>query len=139
MDTDCSKCGAHLAMAWTFCPHCGASIVHEVHPGEHQHHPARGAFGGLYYGLIAAPILIIPGVLLCLLGWGIFLGVPMIVLGIMAPLLGPVLGMGEHKGKCPSCGTRMISLDDGKAHECPVCCEKFAIGEHHVAGSKVSS
>ena len=101
MDTDCSKCGTHLAMAWTFCPHCGASIVHAVHPSEHQHHPARGAFGGLYYGLIAAPILIIPGVLLCLLGWGIFLGVPMIMLGIMAPLLGPVLGMGEHKGKCP--------------------------------------
>jgi tRNA(Ile2) C34 agmatinyltransferase TiaS len=64
----------------------------------------------------------------------------MIVLGVMAPLLGPVLGMGEHKGKCPSCGTRMISVDDGKAHECPVCCEKFAIVEHHgVAGFKASS
>ena len=44
-------------------------------------------------------------------------GVPMILLGIMAPLLGPMLGMGEHRGKCPFCGTRMISVDDGKAHE----------------------
>jgi predicted RNA-binding Zn-ribbon protein involved in translation (DUF1610 family) len=136
MDTNCSKCGTHLATSWTFCPHCGASIVHEVHPSEHQHHPARGAFGGLYFGLVAAPILIFPGVLLCLLGWGIFLGVPMIVLGVLAPLLGPVMGMSEHKGKCPSCGTRMISMDDGKAHECPVCCEKFAIGDGEVARAR---
>jgi hypothetical protein len=134
MDTNCSKCGTHLASPWIFCPHCGTAVAHEAHPSGHQHHPARGAFGGLYLGLIAAPILIIPGVLLCLLGWGIFFGVPMIVLGIMAPLLGPVVGMGEHRGKCPSCGTRMISVDDGRRHECPVCSEKFAIGDGEAAG-----
>jgi len=129
MDTNCSKCGTHLASSWMYCPLCGIAVVQEARRSEHQHHPARGAFGGLYLGLIAAPILIIPGVLLCLLGWGIFFGVPMIVLGILAPLLGPVLGMGEHRGKCPSCGTRMISVDDGKTHECPMCSEKFAIGD----------
>jgi hypothetical protein len=90
----------------------------------------------LYLGLIAFPILVIPGVLLCLLGWGIFLGVPMIALGILAPLLGPLAGMGEHRGKCPSCGTRMISVDDGKAHECPMCSERFAIGDHAPASSR---
>ena len=136
MDTNCSKCGAHLASAWNFCPRCGSTVVHEVHPREHQHHPARGAFGGLYYGLIAAPILIIPGVLLCLLGWGIFFGVPMIVLGIMAPLMGPVLGMGEHKGECPSCGTLMISIADSREHECPVCSKKFAIEDADVARAR---
>lgn len=134
MNTNCSKCGTHLALSWTFCPHCGASIVHESHPEGHQHHPARGAFGGLYFGLVAAPILIFPGILLCLLGWGIFLGVPMIVLGILAPLYGPVMGMSEHRGKCPSCGTRMVSIEDGKSHECPVCSEKFAIGDVHSVG-----
>ena len=129
MDTNCAKCGTHVASSWTFCPHCGAAIVHEVHANGHQHHPPRGAFGGLYFGIVAAPILIFPGVLLCLLGWGLFLGVPMIVLGVLAPLYGPVVGMSEHKGKCPSCRTRMISFDDGKTHECPVCCAKFAIGD----------
>ena len=136
MNTNCSKCGSHLAASWTFCPECGTSIAHEVHQRDHQHHPARGAFGGLYFGLVAAPILIFPGVLLCLLGWGIFLGVPMIVLGVIAPLLGPVMGMTEHRGKCPACGTRMISVDDGKAHECPVCCEKFAIGDGEIARAR---
>ena len=135
MEANCVKCGIHLASTWGFCPQCGSAVVHEILPAEHQHHPARGAFGGLYYGLIAAPILIIPGILLCLLGWGIFLGVPMIVLGVLAPLYGPMVGMGEHKGKCPSCGTRMVSVDDAKEHECPVCSRKFAIVDHHgVAG-----
>jgi len=73
--------------------------------------------------------------LLCLLGWGIFLGVPMIVLGVLAPLFGPMVGMSEHRGKCPSCGTRMISIDDAKEHECPVCSKKFAIMDHHSVAS----
>ncbi len=137
MNTNCSKCGTHLSSPWSFCPQCGTAVAHEVHLREHEHHPARGAFGGLYFGLVAAPILIIPGILLCLLGWGIFFGVPMIVLGILAPLYGPVVGMGEHRGKCPSCGTRMISMDDAKEHECPVCTKKFAITDHDgVAGAR---
>ena len=135
MDANCSKCGTHLASSWSFCPQCGTHVAHEILASEHQHHPARGAFGGLYIGLIAAPILIIPGILLCLLGWGIFFGVPMIVLGILAPLYGPVVGMGEHRGKCPSCGTRMISIADTKEHECPVCNKKFAIEDPAMTAS----
>jgi tRNA(Ile2) C34 agmatinyltransferase TiaS len=45
------------------------------------------------------------------------------------------VGMGEHKGRCPSCGTRMISVDDAKEHECPVCSKKFAIVDHHGVAS----
>ena len=84
------------------------------------------------FGLIVAPILIFPGVLLCLLGWGIFLGVPMIMLGILAPLAGPVFGIGEHLGKCPACGTRVVGVTDGKGHSCPVCNAVFDI-EHNAA------
>ena len=89
--------------------------------------PSKGAFGGMYIGLIAAPILIMTGVMLSLTGWGVFFGVPFILLGIMAPLYGPLVGMREHRGRCPSCGTRMISIADAKEHECPVCTKKFAI------------
>ena len=132
MDANCAKCGMHLETSWGFCPHCGIGIKHEAHPREHENHPARGAFGGLFYGLIAMPILIIPGILLCLLGWGIFFGVPMIVLGILAPLLGPVLGMGEHRAKCPGCGMKVITRSDGKLHHCPSCNESFAVGQDGV-------
>lgn len=132
MDANCSKCGVQLAPSWTFCPHCGTGIKHEVHVHDHQRHPARGAFGGMIYGLIAAPVLIIPGILLCLLGWGIFFGVPMIVLGIMAPILGPVFGMGEHRAKCPACGTVVLTVADGKVHNCPTCNERFALDSEGV-------
>jgi len=136
MDANCSKCGVHLASSWIFCPHCGTTVAHEVHPRDHQHHPARGAFGGMVYGLIAAPVLIFPGILLCLLGWGIFLGVPMIVLGLLAPLAGPVFGMGEHRAKCPACGTTVLTVADGKVHSCPTCNERFALdGEGVVKAS----
>jgi predicted amidophosphoribosyltransferase len=133
MDANCSKCGSHIATMWGFCPHCGNQIKHEVHPQDHEHHPARGAFGGMFYGLIAAPILIFPGIMLCLLGWGIFFGVPMIVLGLLAPLAGPIFGMNEHRAKCPSCGTHVLTLADGKTHRCPTCSESFAVGKVETA------
>ena len=128
MDAHCQKCGLVLAAMWSFCPQCGAAVEHEKQaPRQHQPVSSKGAFSGMYIGLIAAPILIISGVMLCLTGWGIFFGVPFILLGILAPLYGPIVGMGEHRGKCPSCGTRMISIADSKEHECPVCNKKFAI------------
>lgn len=134
MDAHCVKCGMVLVVAWQFCPQCGAAIEHEENgPREHRPAPLRGAFGGMYIGLIAAPILIISGVMLCLTGWGVFFGVPFILLGILAPLYGPLVGMSEHRGKCPSCGTRMISIADSKEHECPVCNKKFAIEDHELA------
>jgi DNA-directed RNA polymerase subunit RPC12/RpoP len=129
MDARCAKCEMVLAPAWSFCPQCGASIVHEKHEITHQPVPARGAFSGMYIGLIAAPILIVSGVMLCLTGWGVFFGVPFILLGILAPLFGPIVGMGEHLGKCPDCGTRMISVADSKEHECPVCNKKFSVAD----------
>lgn len=111
MSMHCMKCETEMASSWGFCPHCGATVQHAAHLAPQQQHiPARGAFGGLFYGMIAAPILIFPGIMLCLLGWGIFIGVPMIAVGILAPLAGPLFGMGEHKGKCPVCGLSLIHI-----------------------------
>jgi predicted amidophosphoribosyltransferase len=132
MDATCSNCKAQLPSShWSFCPHCGTAVTHEApQPQEHRRHPARGAFGGLVYGLIAAPILIIAGVMICLTGWGIFFGVPVILLGILAPLAGPIFGMSEHTAKCPACGTRVLTLADGKMHACPTCMAQFAVDAH---------
>jgi hypothetical protein len=130
MDARCLRCGMIQTSAWNYCPQCGLRMAHESPaPTAHQHAPSKGAFSGMYVGLVAAPILIISGVMLCLTGWGVFFGVPFILLGILAPLYGPLVGMGEHSGKCPSCASRMISIADSKKHECPVCNQKFAIEE----------
>jgi hypothetical protein len=96
----------------------------------------EGAFSGMTLGMIAAPLMIIVGIMLCLTGWGLFLGVPVIVGGILAPLAGPIFGMGGHKGKCPSCGMRVVTVADGRVHHCPGCSKEFAVEEDSVMGTR---
>jgi predicted RNA-binding Zn-ribbon protein involved in translation (DUF1610 family) len=138
MTNQCSNCEMRLAQSWTFCPHCGVAIVHETqHHEMHNIEPTplpqktsvKGGFGGLLVGLVITPVCIIVGTLLCLTGLGALLGVPMIIGGIIAPLAGSIFGLGEHRGKCPSCGTRVISFTDGLSHDCPTCNKEFAIGQ----------
>jgi RNA polymerase subunit RPABC4/transcription elongation factor Spt4 len=134
MNSPCTKCGTLLETSWSYCPKCGLGFTGpapaQPEHAEHEKSSVPGAFGGLLFGVIAAPVLIIFGTLLCLTGLGAFLGVPMILAGIVAPLLGPVLGLGEHSVRCPWCHTREITVADGKVHYCPNCDKEFALGEH---------
>ena len=71
----CLKCGNQIVEPWSFCPHCGTAVHAAVRQDAHtaslqEHVPARGAFGGLAVGLVAAPILLIAGTMVCLTGWG---------------------------------------------------------------------
>ncbi len=100
----CAKCGERLDAEWAFCARCGAKITGptaEIAPAGHDHEPApvKGVFSGAMFGLIVAPIALVFGVLLCLTGLGMVVGIPVIVLGILAPLAGPLLGMGAAKDK----------------------------------------
>ncbi len=135
MNAPCIKCGTTLQNNWGFCPQCGLTASREVRPhaepAVREKSSVPGAFGGLVFGVIAAPVLIILGTLLCLTGLGAFLGVPMIIVAIIAPLAGPLLGIGEHKVRCPSCNTREITIADGQLHYCPNCSKEFAVGERH--------
>lgn len=138
MNTQC-KCGTSLENSWSFCPKCGVAVTHKAQspaaPAEHEKSSVPGAFGGLLFGVIAAPILLIVGIMLCLTGLGAFLGVPMIVAAIFAPLAGPLLGLGEHQVRCPYCNTREITIADNQLHYCPNCDKEFAVGEHHQLAS----
>lgn len=104
MANACANCGRGLEAGWDFCAHCGAKAEAagaEIAPAGHEHEPApvTGAFGGAMFGLIAAPIAVIFGIMLCLTGWGIFIGIPVIILGVLAPLAGPMIGLGAAKDK----------------------------------------
>lgn len=104
MSDVCLKCGEHLNEAWIYCARCGAKIESQppgIAPAGHDHEqaPVTGAFSGALFGLIAAPIALIFGVMLCLTGWGIFIGIPVIILAILAPLAGPLFGLGAAKDK----------------------------------------
>ena len=132
MDIKCAKCGMQTAIAWSFCPHCGgvlqkeASVRHEHVAAERTSAP--GGFGGLLFGMLVAPVMIIVGTLLCLTGLGAILGIPMILGAIIAPLAGPLMGLGAHKGKCPSCGMVVTTMADDGSYDCPSCNQRFAVG-----------
>ena len=136
MNAPCTKCGTPLEMSWTFCPKCGRPAARETHPrptqADHSKSSVPGAFGGLLFGVITAPVLIIVGTLLCLTGLGAFLGIPMIIAAIVAPLAGPLIGIGEHRVSCPYCNTREITVADNQLHFCPHCEKEFSLGDHHM-------
>ena len=134
MTSPCPKCGAHVSAPWRFCPSCGDAITPQTHqppsPAEKEKAPVRAAFSGLYVGLIVAPMCIIVGCMLCLTGLGAFLGIPMIIAGILAPLLGPMIGIGEPKGKCPWCEAEISNVVNAPGFDCHVCHQSIAVENH---------
>ncbi len=129
MSPSCLKCGTHLEAEWSFCPHCGAGNQPPSPPAprDHENAPVTGAFSGLLLGVIAAPVLIIAGALLCLTGLGAFAGVPMIIAGFFAPLAGPFFGSGSVSGKCPWCGAHISSLKHSKEFVCHACSQHVVV------------
>jgi ribosomal protein S27AE len=120
-----------LETPWKFCPDCGAASKHEavkaIEPVEHEKAPVQGAFSGLLFGMIVAPMLLIVGTLLCLTGLGAILGVPMILAAILSPLMGPMIGIGTLKGSCPWCGTAVNGVEHAKDFTCIACSQRIAI------------
>jgi len=131
MNGSCLKCGTQLAPPGNFCPNCGAAAAREPKqettqtPAEKA--PVRGAFSGLLLGTLAAPILIIVGTLLCLTGLGAILGIPLIIGAIFAPLLGPMIGLGAMKGKCPWCAAPVSSVKSEQSFDCHSCNKRIAV------------
>jgi endogenous inhibitor of DNA gyrase (YacG/DUF329 family) len=134
MNAICGKCGSHLEAGWAFCPHCAAPCTHvaEVTPRKHEQAPVKGGFSGLFFGLIAAPVLIIAGALICLTGLGVFLGVPLIIAGVLAPLIGPVMGMTALHEKCPWCTAEVSGVGIFDHFSCPTCGKRIAMQNHEL-------
>jgi len=129
MSATCGKCGVQVEAAWAFCPHCAApgKSEAEVVPRKHENAPVTGGFSGLLFGLIAAPVFIISGGMICLTGLGIFLGVPLIVLGVLSPLLGPLLGLNAPRGECPWCNAQIKSVVIFDRFSCPACSKRIVV------------
>jgi hypothetical protein len=131
MPQTCSKCNTQLQSGWRFCPGCALAVPHEPpvpHPVEPT--PVRSAFSGLLIGLILTPVCLIVGIMLCLTGLGVFFGVPLIILGLLAPLLGSIVGFRSLRGNCPWCGAPLSSLDSTQPFDCDVCHRTIAIRDH---------
>ncbi len=132
MEGLCPKCGAHLTSSFLICPGCGKAVTEltprETLPAEKA--PAKQAFSGLLLGAIAGPAMIVTGAMLCLTGLGVFLGAPLIVGGVIAPLVGPMVGMNSLRGNCPWCGAGVSSLNAKGSFECEACRKRVAVKDH---------
>jgi hypothetical protein len=134
MSTLCSGCGRQLDPNWKFCAECGSHLSHEPEKPSHlksEKAPVQGPFGGLLLGVIATPILIIVGTLLCLTGLGAIAGVPMIIAGVFAPLLGPVFGFAALRGKCPWCGSSVNTVANSEDFGCHACSRRIHVVNQH--------
>ena len=133
--TTCSKCGSHLDSPWKFCPNCGTVAVAPpapVHPQEHEKVPAKYGFIGLFFGLIAAPVFLIYGTMISLLGPWMVVGIPMILLGLACPVLGPYLAINAVRGACPWCGAKISSFGPLDAFYCHACSQKILVRDGHM-------
>lgn len=114
--------------------------MHEVpRPAAHEKTPAKYAFSGLILGFVTAPVLIIYGTLICLLGPTMVLGIPLIIAGVLAPIVGPYLAINAVRGKCPWCGVKISSVGPLDAFYCHACSKPIEVrkrelfrGEEHV-------
>lgn len=131
MNAQCTKCGADLESRWGFCPQCGSPHIPEPEGKTELAPPERTAlktgFGGLLIGVLAAPVCLIVGIMLCLTGLGAIAGIPLIIAGIFAPLIGALLGMSETQGKCPWCGTPVSNIFHSKGFACHACGNRIAV------------
>ncbi len=129
MTVPCPKCASPLESSWKFCPSCGSGVIHvaEIHAHEHEKAPARYAYAGLFFGLVSAPVFIIYGIMICLLGPWMVVGLPMIALGIISPVLGPYLAINAIRGKCPYCNATISSVGPLDAFYCYKCSQKIVV------------
>ena len=131
MEGHCAKCGAQMESSWKFCPECGKTSVVESHAAvKHEppeKTPLKGGFSGMLLGMVAVPLLVIVGTMLCLTGLGAILGIPMILAAVFAPLLGPMMGLGALQGKCPGCGVTVSTVAGAKDFNCHECGQRISI------------
>jgi len=95
-------------------------------------HPSLSyLFSGMFFGVIVTPMCLIVGTMLCLTGLGAILGVPVIIGGILAPILGPMICLGEPKGKCPWCGTKVTNVFNASSFDCHECGKRIDAHDRH--------
>lgn len=90
----------------------------------------EGFLGGLVAGWGCGIWLIIIGVVLCFTGIGAIIGVPLIIAGLLAFIIGPIMGLAQIKGPCPYCGSKVRATKTQPGVDCPACKKRIVIRDN---------
>lgn len=94
---------------------------------ETRNAAVRGTVIGLGYGVYVSSCLIALGLLLCVTGIGAIIGIPLIIIALISPIVGGVVGLAARKGECPWCGTTVTHFNTSKGIDCPTCKKRIVI------------
>ncbi|MHB9070956.1 MAG: hypothetical protein ACYC54_11390 [Sedimentisphaerales bacterium] len=87
----------------------------------------QGTVTGCASALVPSGCLISLGAILCFTGIGAIIGIPLIIIALLAPFFGGLLGLGARKCKCPWCETQISSFMTSKGIDCPACKKRIVI------------
>jgi hypothetical protein len=89
----------------------------------------NGLFAGFASGVIIGTGFVLFGSLLCITIVGSIVGLPLILVGLIAPFIGPFLRFKEREGDCPYCGTRVTTNGTAIGFNCVACKERILVGQ----------
>lgn len=128
----CPFCAEEIKQEAIFCKHCKSylinlpeqnSVVSTQSSGAKTVGVASGCLAGLGCGIW----LIFFGIILSATGIGAIIGIPMILIGILMPVLAPIMGLTAIKGKCPYCGNNITSSSTAQGLNCKACNNRVVI------------
>ena len=124
----CRECSKEISVEATVCPNCGAPNPHGDSGPERAEPKGVKAKGDKLAGVAASTwiglgCLIPAGVVLTLTGIGAIIGVPLIIAGIIAP----IVGLASIKGSCPYCGATLRTMKTSQGVTCGACKKRVVL------------
>lgn len=121
----CKRCGTQHATGIRYCSRCGTATL-SAGAGVN----GAGMLAGVAAGSAISVVFIAFGLLLCLTGIGLVLGVPFILAGLVSPVMGLLKGAAAKRiqrcrGNCPWCAYTVTGSAPG--FNCPACRNRILV------------